>query len=519
MSSPSGRSTAAPVLHDRWSTRATTRGRLAGLLLGSVLAATACTQTTVIKKAAPAEATQDAGEEDPTLDAGTDAKPTPSDPLVLDLGEVQVGVDVAFEIPAGALGFNIVMEGDAVDFDQDRPYGIQRIVDPKGTIVHDDFMPVGGTKPTSTAAFDTIAAASVPQSEAAAELLPAGAWKVRFGVQNDAAAKPKVRAKVRVQSSGDGVFHGGALDLHIHVPTGLTIEGASVDPSKAASDTRIKERLDLFFQLTSQLLGIGRGEVVFHTEKAALADVDGQEILDGFAVSNPADDGKQALHVLFTNSISQDGQPIAAGISPGIPGAATVYGRGVSGIIVATIDSSEQDVLTMIHEAGHFFGLNHTTEFDGKSSDPLADTPACSAIAGGDLESCPDRANVMFPAGAIAGPVALSPTQKRVYRGSPIYKAFGAGSMATQAFGPSSPAALDLSTLRRRFSTSGRPLTAVERSLSLGYCGLTPLDPQALVARYGEASTVAQLRAAANDADLSPVLRGRARLSLTKLGH
>lgn len=497
------------------------RGKLFNLLVlfgGALVAATACTENVIIKKAAPAAPADEAPAEEP--DAGPEAAaPNASDPLVLDLGEVDVGVDVPFEIPAGALGFNIVMEGEIADFDQDRPYGIERITDPKGKVVHDDFTPAGGTKATSTAAFDTIAAASVPQSEAVAAPLPAGTWKVRFGVQNDATAKPKVHAKVRVQSSGDGAFHGGKLDLHLHVPAGLSIEGVTIDPAKAATTSQVKARVDLFFQLTTQLLGIERGEVVFHTEKVALADLDGQELLKGFAVSDSADDGKQALHVLLTNSISQDGQPIAAGISPGIPGAATVYGRAVSGIIVASVATAEQDVLTMLHEAGHFFGLNHTTEFDGQSSDPLADTPACSGIAGGNIESCPDRANVMFAAGAIDGPVTLSPTQKRVYRGSPIYKAFNAAAKQTLSRRPLAPASIDLSTIRRRFSVSGRPLSAVERDLSLGYCGLTPLDPQGLVARYGEAAAVAQLQTAANDPDLSPIIRGRARVSLTKLGH
>ncbi|MBX3190041.1 MAG: hypothetical protein KF819_23650 [Labilithrix sp.] len=491
--------------------------KLLGFFVCALLATTACTEQIIIKQGpAPDAPTVDDEEPAPTP---SPTPPTPSDPLVVDLGAVQAGVDVPFEVPAGALGFNIVMEGEVADFDQDRPYGIERIVDPNGKTVHASFMPVGGTKSTSTAAFDTIAAASVPQSEAVAETIPAGKWTVRFGVENNPSAKPTVYAKVRIQSSGDGAFYGGKLDLHVHVPTGLRVGGATVNPAEAASDSRIKERLDLFFQLTTQLLGIERGEVTFHTAAARFAELDDQEILQGFAVSRGAEDGTQALHVLFTNEISQGGQPIAAGISPGIPGAATVFGRGVSGIIVATYSSRDEDVLTMFHEAGHFFGLNHTTEFDGQSADPLADTPRCNGISGGNLGSCPDRTNIMFPAGAIDGPVTLSPTQKRVYRGSPIYKAFPAGTKQTQSWSPFAPQAIDLSTIRRRFRASGRPLSRVESELSLGYCGLTPIDAGGMVARLGEATAVAQLSAAANDLDLSPIIRGRAKVALAKLGH
>ena len=42
---------------------------------------------------------------------------------------------------------------------------------------------------------------------------------------------------------------------------------------------------------------------------------------EGFAVSTGETDGTQNLHILLTNSIRQGGQPIAVGISPGIPGA------------------------------------------------------------------------------------------------------------------------------------------------------------------------------------------------------
>jgi hypothetical protein len=35
----------------------------------------------------------------------------------------------------------------------------------------------------------------------------------------------------------------------------------------------------------------------------------------------------------------------------------------------------------MAHEAGHFLGLYHTGERDGRSFDPLLDTPECPASA------------------------------------------------------------------------------------------------------------------------------------------
>lgn len=476
--------------------------------------APACTQKKIIVEnappagGAPVEEEEQPPEEDP--------KPTASDPLVLDLGDVQAGTDVKFEIPEGALGFNIIAEGKSADFDPERPFGIQRITAPDGTVVHDNFTPKGGSNPTSYASFDVIASASVPQGQGVPKDL-AGTWKVRFGVYGSAGSKPKLKGKVRVQSSGDGVFHGGQLDLQIHVPDGLKIGNRTIDASKAASDPAIKERIDTFFALTTQLLGIEKGEVTFREEDRAYQELESiEEVLQGFAISNGQKDGTQALHILMTNLIAQDGQAFAAGISPGIPGAATIFGRGVSGIIVTTSESPDQDVLTMLHEAGHFFGLNHTTEFDGQSSDPLDDTPACETISRNpnDLFNCPDRTNVMFAAGAIDGPVTLSATQKRVYRGSPIYRAFTAGG-STMSFVPPSPAP----SIKRTFRVSGSTvLSPVERELSSGFCGLNALDVDGLVKRHGRADAITQLRAAAADPDLVPFIRGRANLALHELG-
>ncbi len=487
---------------------------LAACSLLAIVPACGSEQTTGGQLAPPPPETT-AGEQ--PEEAPVETKPSVLDPLVIDLGEVQAGTDATFEIPDGALGFNITAEGKLADFDQERPFGIQRITAPGGTVVHDDFTPKGGTNPTSYASFDVIAAASVPQGEGVPKKL-AGKWKVRFGVYGGS-AKPKLKGKVRVQSSGDGAFHGGQLDLHIHVPEGLQIGNRTVNAAKAANDPDLKERVETFFALTSELLGIEKGTVSFHKEVASYQELDGvEELLKGFAISKGETDGTQALHVLMTNLIADNGQPFAAGIAPGIPGAATIFGRSVSGIIVTTSESAEQDVLTMLHEAGHFFGLNHTTEFDGQSSDPLSDTPVCENISmnPNDLIKCPDRTNVMFAAGAIDGPVTLSPTQKRVYRGSPIYRAFTAdGGGSTMAFhAPSAPRAI-----KRTFRLSGSTaLSPVERDLSFGFCGLNPLDTSGLVKRHGRDAAITQLRAAATDPDLVPYIRGRANLALKKLG-
>jgi hypothetical protein len=466
-----------------------------------------------------------AGGEEETPDGGGAPASTANEVLVLDLGTIAPGKDVPFEIPESALGFNIQVEGTAADYDSAKPFGIERLTDPKGHFVHDNFTPSGGNASTSVAVFDTIASVSVPQGEGVPTDL-AGTWKLRTGQLGVASSKIQLKAKVRIQSSGDGTFHGGKIDLHLHVPETLRIDNGTIKPADAANHAGMKRRVDAFFALTSRLLGIERGEVVWHTETSTYASIDSVEkLLDGFAVSKGTKDGTQALHILFTNKISindigTDGIN-ALGVAPGIPGAATTFGRGVSGIIVATTNEVQEDVLTMIHEAGHFFGLNHTTELAG-STDPLTDTPACENIDPQNLGACPDLSNVMFVAGAQTASleaVTLSASQKRVYRGSPIYKAFSSGTPKTMSLDLShDPVLQDLGALKRRYRTSDRPLSRIESELSLGFCGLTRIDANGLVGRFGEADTIAQLRAASQDDDLAPFIRGRATSALKSLG-
>lgn len=491
------------------------RRLLVSLLSSAFLLPLACTNKVIIKKKAPdAEpASADAGVEE---DAAV-PEPEPVDPTVVDLGAVETGTDVSFQVPDGALGFNIVAEGSIADFDPQNPFGIEQITDPSGKVVHADFTPKGGTIPISVAAYDALASATVPQGQGVADPLPGGTWKVRFGVAGTTTTSQSLTAKVRIQLTGDGAFHGGKLNLHIHIPPGLVMSGDPVDETAPESDPNVMARVDGYFDLVSSLLGIGRGTLTFHVAPAGYTKIeDTGELLAAFAVSGgDSKDGDQAMHILFTNEISENGQPFALGISPGIPGSMNRFGRRTSGIVVSTERDVGDDVNTMIHETGHFFGLNHTTEFDGKSADPLTDTPRCTTIANQDLQACPDQDNVMFAAGALTDSPVLSPSQVRVYRASTIYSAFPASGSATQSL-----VSRPIPNIARRFTTSGRTLSPVERELAMGTCGMVKLDAAGIVTRYGGRTTaVRQLQATANDADVMPVIRGRARLALKALGE
>ena len=51
------------------------------------------------------------------VDGGGGATTPASDPLVIDLGIIESNVDTPFDVPAGALGFNVVIDGTVEDYD------------------------------------------------------------------------------------------------------------------------------------------------------------------------------------------------------------------------------------------------------------------------------------------------------------------------------------------------------------------------------------------------------------------
>lgn len=486
--------------------------------LAAAILAAACNGS-VEQTSAPAADTTDAGSvtKPSPDDAGADAEAPLRDVTemkTVDLGTVSAGQTVTLDVPAGALGFVVIVQGA----NEGEPVGVEEITSPSGEVVHSAYTPKGGSHATSQSSFGAIAAAAVPQSEAKSATPPeSGKWTIKLG-DGAGGTTTAMHAEARIQMGSANGFVGGRLDLNVYVPDGLDLGGSRLDANKAQASEEIARRLDVFFESLFDLYAVDRGKVTFVPAAADLKQIttDGQ-LLDAFAASAGKKD-EQALNVVLTNAIDFAGGNAAWGIAPGIPGAATRAGTVMSGIVLAVGDTpAVGDGLTLLHEAGHFFGLNHTTELEGGLADPLGDTPKCENISLSDpstLGKCPDKKNIMFPTfyGTAGALVQASDAQRTVVRGSPVVRAYadgvlGQGNRDRRSWG--APPSL---------TKSGRALDATETYLAATLCPHTKSDPKAFVAARGR-TAIDELHAAASDPDLPSVVRRKAAGILSALAE
>jgi hypothetical protein len=405
---------------------------------------------------AAADAGSDADQVDAAPDATPDAAlPEPTPPDVVDLGTVSSGTPFEISIPSGALGFHVVVRRAAGGV-----VGVERLTSPSGQDVVVNFTVIGAGGP-STLGYDGVGAATVPQNPATSAMPVApGPWVVTPSSQ--LSGEP-LSAKLYIQKTDDGTFHGGLLDLMVYLPAGLELSDLGsphpVTPESAPDDPAIKLRIDSFYAALGELYGIGRGAVRFVGIDAAFRTITDESLLyAAFAQTQPPDTGT-ALHVVLANGVTVWGIEVW-GISSGIPGGAVEAGHPASAVALSVSlgFSAVGDGWTLLHEMGHFAGLFHSSQPDptiGVMSDPLTDTPECTTFSYG----CPDGKNVMFAAfwGASNGVgIVASDQQRAIVRGSPLYRAFPSGTMELRRQPP---------------IASGPERRHAELALAAGLCG------------------------------------------------
>jgi len=121
---------------------------------------------------------------------------------------------------------------------------------------------------------------------------------------------------------------------------------------------------------------------------------------------------------------------VVGGVAGSIPGPAFFHGIPRAGIAVALAPLGQDALLigrTIAHEIGHFLGLWHVVESEGKIVDPITDTPACGLADDTNkdgvlqLDECKDLGadNAMFWLAGHPNP-GFTPGQGAIARGNPL---------------------------------------------------------------------------------------------------
>jgi hypothetical protein len=224
------------------------------------------------------------------------------------------------------------------------------------------------------------------------------------------------------------------------------VEGAGIDAEGAASNARLAEGLSAFAEILAAA-GVELTQTVFRDltgqGAAALAGLDDDaetaELLARLAAEDEAA-SERALHFVFVASIEAGAGKTVRGKTTGLPGPPAhpeLARRGAVIIAIDTLPVSARRIGEMLaHEAGHYLGLRHTSEFDGLRHDPLADTPECpaerSSVTSSDgtkllsAEDCVDLdgANLLFytPPQRALSQDEISEDQAFVLRRSPLLR-------------------------------------------------------------------------------------------------
>jgi hypothetical protein len=319
-------------------------------------------------------------------DAGSDAAvPLPApvvrdDSLFFDPVTVQSDgtVTVDFDLPADALSFVLTLDPKTTP----RRVDLLQVVAPDGTVLFD--ASVKGPQP-----FDPGVSSSVSDPLPYSVMLPSspetpfatGHYQVQLGVAAaPAGADPSVALDV-VWKRALTPPTSGKLALGLWF-----VQGAMLDAASAQTDQNLQAALMLTRDIYSAA-GIdlsleyrdlrGADAQKFSTVHDELGVAQLLELLRAEASDAPV------LPIVVIDSLESAPGKTVRGKTSGLPGPPASAGLArAGGVIIAlsTLPSSSRQVGELLaHEAAHYLGLRHTSEYDGVRHDPIADTPECPA--------------------------------------------------------------------------------------------------------------------------------------------
>lgn len=287
------------------------------------------------------------------------------------LGTVQIGPNdtefqaVSVDVPAGTTSFSIIAKPNP-------PIEVVpiKITTPQGQVVYDYFNPMATdykVLPALNKAYFSLTYPNSPRLE-----LTPGRYEVLLGAQDKTSAKVDA-----VFKTVEGVPQEGQLPVVLWFTQNSVLNAAS-----AQSDPAFQQAMQGFVDIYASV-GIAVGPITYQDIPepmgTALAVVDEEEFDDFFTVADGSD--LPGLNFFFCEQFNFGGGGLL-GMSGGIPGPPSVQGLPHGGVAVA-LAFLQQDphtfAETIAHEGGHYLGLYHLSERDGKAHDPLLDTPECAA--------------------------------------------------------------------------------------------------------------------------------------------
>lgn len=341
---------------------------------------------------------------------------------------------VKFEVTPGTLGIT------AVAIAEDDPFAevtLSSVTAPSGSLVFDTIFPSNGWAPYW---YGALAGATPQISHPETFPVANGTWTFQFG------SSTPTRVSIWRRATTDGAFHGGVLDVNVFVPDGII---ADVDLTNALADA------------FNDWGGIELGEVRVYSVSDEYVAVDDQNVfalLEETAVAS----GRPALNIMGTLEIGGSFEG-AAGFSLGLPGVPVLHGTSSSAVVWQIQNDDYFDAIILRHEAGHYAGLFHTSEYEPGLVDPLDDSPACSDVIA-LYDTCPDYDYSMFPSGG-SGAGLFSQQEAKVLQGSAIYRGvFAPGEQPMSPYGPP----LDEETSGMRLVAPGLVEAAKARAASHG---------------------------------------------------
>jgi hypothetical protein len=320
-------------------------------------------------------------------DAGTDAGAAP-EPIV---GEDYAYFDafpvpddgvlsLAFDLPADAVSFVLTADPERTP----RRIDLLALAAPDGSVLYD------ASSKTGPQPFDPGVASSVLDAAPYSFMLPSspetpfatGQYRVWLGVAAAPAGADSSLAIDIVWKRVKSAPTSGSLSLTLWF-----VEGAMLDATAARSDRTLQAGLSLLHDIYAGA-GIDVASIDYRDLGGATAAKltvvhDDTELAELLGQVQTQAAPSSALQIVFVDRIESAPGKTVRGKTSGLPGPpARPSLPRIGSVLIALETLPPTSTLVgelLAHEAAHYLGLRHTSEYDGLHHDPIADTPECPA--------------------------------------------------------------------------------------------------------------------------------------------